>query len=185
MLTARVAKVLLDHGFTSAYGASAAKLRLDVAVRNEVNAGRLPGRAFAQDRWRSPLPAAWETKVSCTIRAPARHSSSTGRRRCARQYDCSAAGVATTSNSTYPATPLLSEHAGGLYAHVARGDPRGGRDSAQLRAPGECFHARSIASVQNCLPRRRRPSSITANTATRRRSTCWRRRRVASSSLPR
>src|SRR6201996_6549422 len=43
LLTARVAKVLLDHGFTSAYGASAAKLRLDVAVRNEVNAGRLPG----------------------------------------------------------------------------------------------------------------------------------------------
>ena len=43
LLTARVAKTLLDHGFTSAYGASAAKLRLDVAVRNEINAGRLPG----------------------------------------------------------------------------------------------------------------------------------------------
>jgi imidazolonepropionase-like amidohydrolase len=43
LLTARVAKVLLDHGFTSAYGASAAKLRLDVAVRNEIDAGRLPG----------------------------------------------------------------------------------------------------------------------------------------------
>ncbi|TAL00008.1 MAG: amidohydrolase family protein [Rhodospirillaceae bacterium] len=43
LLTARVAKVLLDHGFTSAYGASEAKLRLGVAVRNEVDAGRLPG----------------------------------------------------------------------------------------------------------------------------------------------
>jgi imidazolonepropionase-like amidohydrolase len=42
-LTARVAKTLLDNGFTSAYGASEAKLRLGVAVRNEVNAGRLPG----------------------------------------------------------------------------------------------------------------------------------------------
>ncbi|MBP6682871.1 MAG: amidohydrolase family protein [Halioglobus sp.] len=42
-LTARVAKTLLDHGFTSAYGASEAKLRLGVAVRNEVDAGRLPG----------------------------------------------------------------------------------------------------------------------------------------------
>ena len=42
-LTARVAKTLLDYGFTSAYGASEAKLRLGVAVRNEVNAGRLPG----------------------------------------------------------------------------------------------------------------------------------------------
>jgi imidazolonepropionase-like amidohydrolase len=43
LLTARVAKSLLDHGFTSAYGASEAKLRLGVAVRNEIDAGRLPG----------------------------------------------------------------------------------------------------------------------------------------------
>ncbi len=43
LLTARIAKRLLDHGFTSAYGASEAKLRLGVAVRNEVDAGRLPG----------------------------------------------------------------------------------------------------------------------------------------------
>lgn len=43
LLTARVAKTLLDQGFTSAYGASEAKLRLAVAVRNEVDAGRLPG----------------------------------------------------------------------------------------------------------------------------------------------
>ncbi|AXQ30685.1 amidohydrolase family protein [Solimonas sp. K1W22B-7] len=43
LLTARVAKVLLDHGFTSAWGASEAKLRLGVAVRNEVDAGRLQG----------------------------------------------------------------------------------------------------------------------------------------------
>lgn len=42
-LTARVAKKLLDQGFTSAYGASEAKLRLGIAVRNEVDAGRLPG----------------------------------------------------------------------------------------------------------------------------------------------
>jgi imidazolonepropionase-like amidohydrolase len=40
---ARGAKALIDMGFTSAYGASEAKLRLAVAVRNEVNAGRLPG----------------------------------------------------------------------------------------------------------------------------------------------
>jgi len=43
LTTARGAKVLLDHGFTSAWGASEAKLRLGVAVRNEVDAGRLPG----------------------------------------------------------------------------------------------------------------------------------------------
>jgi imidazolonepropionase-like amidohydrolase len=40
---ARGAKALIEAGFTSAYGASEAKLGLAVAVREEVNAGRLPG----------------------------------------------------------------------------------------------------------------------------------------------
>ena len=40
---ARGAKALVEAGFTSVYGASEAKLRLGVAVRNEVNAGRIPG----------------------------------------------------------------------------------------------------------------------------------------------
>ncbi|MCJ2188502.1 metal-dependent hydrolase family protein [Novosphingobium beihaiensis] len=40
---ARGAKNLIEAGFTSAYGASEAKLKLAVAVREEVNAGRLPG----------------------------------------------------------------------------------------------------------------------------------------------
>lgn len=43
LLTARVAERLLDQGFTSAWGASEAKLRLGVAVRNEVDAGNLKG----------------------------------------------------------------------------------------------------------------------------------------------
>ncbi len=43
LLTMRNAKTLLDHGFTSAYSAASAKLRLDVVIRNEINAGRLPG----------------------------------------------------------------------------------------------------------------------------------------------
>jgi imidazolonepropionase-like amidohydrolase len=37
------AKTLLDAGFTSAYSAASAKLRLDVVVRNEVESGRSPG----------------------------------------------------------------------------------------------------------------------------------------------
>ena len=43
LLTMRNAKLLLDHGFTSAYSAASAKLRLDVVIRNEIDAGRLPG----------------------------------------------------------------------------------------------------------------------------------------------
>lgn len=40
---ARGAKGLFDMGFTSVYGASEAKLRLAVAVRNEIAAGRMAG----------------------------------------------------------------------------------------------------------------------------------------------
>ncbi len=34
---------MLDHGFTSAYSAASAKLRIDVVIRNAIEAGELPG----------------------------------------------------------------------------------------------------------------------------------------------
>jgi imidazolonepropionase-like amidohydrolase len=43
LLTARNAKTLLDHGFTSAYSAATSKLRLDVVIRNAINKGEFPG----------------------------------------------------------------------------------------------------------------------------------------------
>jgi len=41
--TARSARTLLDHGFTSCFSAASAKPRLDVAVRNAIRAGELAG----------------------------------------------------------------------------------------------------------------------------------------------
>lgn len=43
LLTMHNAKLLLDHGFTSAYSAASSKLRLDVVIRNEIDAGKIPG----------------------------------------------------------------------------------------------------------------------------------------------
>jgi imidazolonepropionase-like amidohydrolase len=43
LLAAYNARTLLDAGFTSAYSAGSAKPRIDVVIRNEINAGRLPG----------------------------------------------------------------------------------------------------------------------------------------------
>src|SRR5215469_9597988 len=43
LLTARNARALLDHGFTSAYSAASAKLRLDIAIRNAIAVGEIPG----------------------------------------------------------------------------------------------------------------------------------------------
>lgn len=43
LATARNARLLFDHGFTSIYSASEAKLRLAVAVRNTIEAGHMVG----------------------------------------------------------------------------------------------------------------------------------------------
>lgn len=41
-----MAKVVLDAGFTAGRGAAAAKVRLDVVIRNAINAGRCPGPRY-------------------------------------------------------------------------------------------------------------------------------------------
>ncbi|MGH7041194.1 MAG: amidohydrolase family protein, partial [Acetobacteraceae bacterium] len=42
-LTMHNAKLALDMGFTAAIGAASAKPRLDIVIRNEINAGKIPG----------------------------------------------------------------------------------------------------------------------------------------------
>ena len=43
LLTMHNAKLALDMGFTAAIGAASAKPRLDIVIRNEINAGKIPG----------------------------------------------------------------------------------------------------------------------------------------------
>jgi imidazolonepropionase-like amidohydrolase len=46
LLTMRQAKTIIDHGFTAAVGAGAAKPRLDIVARNEIDAGHSPGPRY-------------------------------------------------------------------------------------------------------------------------------------------
>jgi imidazolonepropionase-like amidohydrolase len=46
LVTMRNAKLLLDCGYTSVLSAASAKPRLDVVIRNEINAGRTPGPRY-------------------------------------------------------------------------------------------------------------------------------------------
>ena len=46
LLTAGFAKLYLDQGFTSCFGGAAAKQRIDVAIRNAIDAGDIPGPRF-------------------------------------------------------------------------------------------------------------------------------------------
>lgn len=43
LITAEHAKLMLDCGFTSLYSAAASKPRMDIVVRNAINAGKIPG----------------------------------------------------------------------------------------------------------------------------------------------
>jgi imidazolonepropionase-like amidohydrolase len=44
--TAHMAKLVLDAGFTAGRGAAAAKMRLDVVVRDAINSGLIPGPRY-------------------------------------------------------------------------------------------------------------------------------------------
>lgn len=150
LLTARVAKVLLDHGFTSAYGASAAKLRLDVAVRNEVNAGRLHGpriRAGSleitvtgglgdESRLHNPRVGA-----SCIVDGP-EEMRKTVRLFC--REGCDNIKLDVSGDPFYPNTPADS-------TPMSLEEIRMAVETAHSFGRRVNAHARSIASVQNCL----------------------------------
>ena len=46
LITMRNAKTMLDSGYTSVLSGAAAKPRLDIVIRNEINAGRIPGPRY-------------------------------------------------------------------------------------------------------------------------------------------
>ena len=46
LLTAQSARTYLDSGYTMCYGAASAKERLDVVVRDAINAGSIPGPRY-------------------------------------------------------------------------------------------------------------------------------------------
>ena len=46
LVTMRNARTMLDCGYTSVLSAASAKPRLDVVIRNEINAGRIPGPRY-------------------------------------------------------------------------------------------------------------------------------------------
>ena len=41
--TVHNARIMIDHGFTGVIGAGSPRLRIELSIRNEINAGRLPG----------------------------------------------------------------------------------------------------------------------------------------------
>src|SRR5579864_3486939 len=150
LLTARVAKVLLDHGFTSAYGASAAKLRLDVAVRNEVNAGRLPGPRIRAGSLEITVTGGLgdESKLHNPRKAPSividgPEEMRKAVRLCCRE-GCDNIKLDVSGDPFYPNTPA---HATTMSLEEVRMAVETAHGLGRLVNA----HARSIGSIQNCL----------------------------------
>ena len=150
LLTARVAKVLLDHGFTSAYGASAAKLRLDVAVRNEVNAGRLPGPRIRAGSLEITVTGGLgdESKLhNPRVGASRIVDGLEEMRKTVRLFcreGCDNIKLDVSGDPFYPNTPADS-------TPMSLEEIRMAVETAHSFGRRVNAHARSIASVQNCL----------------------------------
>jgi imidazolonepropionase-like amidohydrolase len=150
LLTARVAKSLLDHGFTSAYGASEAKLRLGVAVRNEVDAGRLPGPRIRAGSLEITVTGGLgdESKLHNRRNAPAMvidgpEEMRKAVRLCCRE-GCDNIKLDVSGDPFYPNTPA---HATTMSFEEVRMAVETAHGLGRLVNA----HARSIGSIQNCV----------------------------------
>ena len=150
LLTARIAKTLLDHGFTSAYGAAEAKLRLGVAVRNEVDAGRLPGPRIRAGSLEITVTGGLgdESKLHNPRKPPAivvdgPEEMRKAVRLCCRE-GCDNIKLDVSGDPFYPATPA---HA----TPMAFEEIRMAVETAHGFGRLVNAHARSIGSIQNCV----------------------------------
>ncbi len=63
LIAARNARTVLDHGFTSIVSGSTQKARVDITLRNEINAGRIPGpRMRACSPQFNPTGGPWDAR---------------------------------------------------------------------------------------------------------------------------
>ena len=137
---ARGAKALIDAGFTSAYGASEAKLRLAVAVRDEVNAGRIPGPRIRAGGLEISVTGAMgdESKEHNPRIGPATIVDGVEEMRRAVRLHCRE-GV-RQHQARCLGRPVLPRHPGAHHADDVRGNPRRGRDRACLRPQDQRAH---------------------------------------------
>jgi imidazolonepropionase-like amidohydrolase len=150
LLTARVAKVLLDHGFTSVYGASAAKLRLDVAVRNEINAGRLPGPRIRAGSLEITVTGGLgdegkdhNPRIGASMIVDGPEEMRKAVRLCCRA-GCDNIKLDVSGDPFYPGTPAHS-------TPMSFEEIRMAVETAHSFGKPVNAHTRSIESIQNCL----------------------------------
>ena len=104
LATMHNARLLFDHGFTSVYCAASAKPRLDVVIRNEINAGRIPGPRIRAASPEITVTAGLGDERRLHLYRESFALIADGVERCAGRVEPAFARASTTSRSTSRAT---------------------------------------------------------------------------------
>jgi imidazolonepropionase-like amidohydrolase len=149
-IAARGAKALLDAGFTSAYGASEAKLRLGVAVRNEVDAGRLPGPRIRAGSLEISVTGAMgdeskehNPRVGPSIIVDGPEEMRKAVRLCCRE-GCDNIKLDVSGDPFYPGTPAHS-------TPMAFDEMKMAVETAHAYGKKVSAHTRSVVGSKNCI----------------------------------
>ena len=104
LITMRHAQILYDHGFTALVCAATGKTRMDIVIRNEINAGRIEGpRVLAASPELTVTGGLGDARQLHMHHGHSR-SSATARRSSAGRRGCCAAKASTFSRSCRRAT---------------------------------------------------------------------------------
>ncbi|OMP87826.1 hypothetical protein BK809_0007916 [Diplodia seriata] len=141
LLTMRGARCFLDSGYTMAFGAAAAKKRLDIAIRNAINAGDVPGPRYlanAQEVCRR------DGDLVATISAFA--DGPDEMREVVRQHVAAGVDNVKLSMSGEEITETRSAH----DCYFSDEETAACVDEAHRRGKRVCAHARARDSVKMC-----------------------------------
>ena len=184
LVTAQMAKLVLDAGFTAGRGAAAAKPRLDVVVRNAINSGMIPGPRYLAagpeittvgglgDSAPSHIPHEG-LNLGLVVSGPEEV------RRTVRMLIKYGVDTIKLNLSGEEITGMRAEETPMSEEEVDDGGARGQGSATSRSPPTRAPRVRSSNASATALA-----SSITPRSPTRRRSTCWRRPRTGTSSRP-
>ncbi|KIW87099.1 uncharacterized protein Z519_12210 [Cladophialophora bantiana CBS 173.52] len=143
LLTARSAQTYIDSGYTMCLGAASAQERLDVVIRDAINAGKLPGPRYLANckEITHPQQAVGQNGLSVIANGPEEMRAVVN-----RHIDLGADSVKLTMSGEEICEPLSSEK-----CYYDDEETAACVEAAHGRGKRLCAHARARDSVKMCV----------------------------------